>query len=233
MRRVLIAVLELALVLVTATLGLLTFAGFVDTVKAFDWVKVPFVVLIVGLTALSFRAWRKLARRRVAKRGGPSKVKPAVLAFMVTWVLPGLLVAGMLVALWMGRYSLYALPRTYDRLERSGVRVSATLGYVNPPGIDRFKDNDYYTLTYAFGGRERTKNVFEHWDQFDGVPLGQTVPMLVDPKDPDTAFSVADVRARTNAGFGLLSGVSLLLFVMCLYYLFDPVSRRLSRGTGR
>jgi hypothetical protein len=179
----------------------------------------------VGVTALSFRAWRRLARRRVAKRGGPSKGKHAVLGFMVTWVFPALLVAGMLFALWMGRYSLYALPRTYDRLQSSGVRVSATLGYVNPPGIDRFKDNDYYTLTYAFGGRSRTKNVFENWDQFDGVDLGQTVPVLVDPKDPDTAFSVADVRARTNSGIGLLSGLSLLIFVMCLYYLPEAVPR--------
>jgi hypothetical protein len=61
------------------------------------------------------------------------------------------------------------------------VRVSATLGYVDPPGRDRFARRP-------------------------------------------------DVRARTNSGVGLLSGLCILLLVLCVYFLVDTVrdSRRMS-----
>jgi hypothetical protein len=68
-------------------------------------------------------------------------------------------------------------------------------------------------LTLDFEGVTRTWTYSENYPQFAGMPPGSLVPVLVDPAHPDVADTVADVRARTNAGWtgpGLLGAVFLV-----------------------
>src|SRR5438067_2355243 len=69
-------------------------------------------------------------------------------------------------------------------------------------------------LTLAFHGSSRTWVYPENSSQFEDLSAGAPVPMLVDPRDPRTAYTLIDVRAHTNTGFGIVAGLG--AFFACL-----------------
>lgn len=97
-------------------------------------------------------------------------------------------------------HSLVTLPQTYDKLVAHGVPATATLekcaaGLGGGRGVG-------CRLSLTFAGSARVWNYPENSRQFQGLPVGSRVPVLVDSKNPRTVYTVTDVRARTNAGFG-------------------------------
>ena len=78
-------------------------------------------------------------------------------------------------------------------------------------------------MTYTVHRDTHEARAFDNLDQFDGVEPGDRVAVLVDPDDPETAFSVVDVRERTNSGIGLLLGLVLFAFVSFVVMLFRTI----------
>lgn len=108
--------------------------------------------------------------------------------------------------------SMVTLPGQYDRLGDHGAQATATIDECAPRlGGGR---GVACRLTMAFKGSSRTWVYPENVPQFEIRPAGSSVAMLVDPHDIDTAYTVTDVRDRTNAGFGLVAGVG--LFFACM-----------------
>jgi hypothetical protein len=221
MRRVVIVVLEVALVALALLFALTAIFGFAE----FSAAGVVVSLFCLVLMGVSLWAWSKVAHSGTKlgmDRGWWTRAyHTGILRFLTA-----ALVAGLAVGIWCSWHFLISLPRTYDRLERDGVRVPATVGYVDPAGSNRFRNNDYYTLTFHFRGRRYQERAFENFRQFDGVALGDEVPVLVDPDDPGTAFSVADVRARTNSGIGLGSAASLFDILLCGWFLVGEISAK-------
>jgi hypothetical protein len=109
-------------------------------------------------------------------------------------------------------HSTVSLPREYDQLEARGVPATAAVdkcarGLGGGHGVE-------CRLRLAFHGSTRTWVYPENSRQFEGLLPGATVAMLVDPRDPVVAYSVTDVRGRTNAGFGIVAGFG--VFFACL-----------------
>lgn len=126
-----------------------------------------------------------------------------------------------------GWHSLVTLPRTYDNLEAHGVPATATLekcarGLGGGRGVG-------CRLSLTFAGSTRAWNYPENSRQFEGLPVGSGVPVLVDSKNPGTAYTVTDVRARTNAGFGpvVALGIAFVLIGASIAVAIIRVKRRL------
>jgi hypothetical protein len=101
--------------------------------------------------------------------------------------------------------STVTLPRQYDRLEAQGVPATATVDECAPRlGGGR---GVACRVTMTFNGSSRTWVYPENSHQFEILPAGSSVAMLVDPRDIHDAYTVTDVSARTNAGFGIVAGV--------------------------
>ena len=105
--------------------------------------------------------------------------------------------------------SIVTLPHRYDRLDAGGVLVPATIdeckrGLGGGRGVA-------CRLSLTYHESDRTWVYPENSRQFYGLPIGSDVPMLVDPRHPSIAYTVTDVRARTNAGFGVVAGFGLAL----------------------
>ncbi len=94
----------------------------------------------------------------------------------------------------------FDLPATYSRLSSSGVRATATFAGCRVTGI---RDHEC-RLALAYQGRTRTWNYSEDFPQFHGLLVGAVVPVLVDPQDSTTVYTVHDVQERYDAGFGVL-----------------------------
>jgi len=109
-------------------------------------------------------------------------------------------------------HSTVTLPHTYDRLERIGAPATATVDKC-APGLGGGR-GVACRLTLNYQGSARTWVYPENSRQFQGLPIGATVSMLVDPGHPRTAYTVTDVDARTNAGFGVVAGLG--FFFICL-----------------
>ena len=120
---------------------------------------------------------------------------------------------------WGLKHSIYDLPRTYDTLEQRGVPTPARFG-----GCGR----DSCRLRTAYGGLSRSWDYSQNHAQFDRLALGASVPVLVDPHRPTTAYTVVDVERRTNAGFGVLAGFTLIVTLLGVIGL--PWSVMWSRG---
>ena len=100
-------------------------------------------------------------------------------------------------------HSLLTLPHTYDRLESRGVATTATLDRC-APGLGGGRGTACQ-LSMTYGQTHHTWVYPENSRQFEALPVGVAVPMLVDPTNPRTAYTTVDVHARTNAGFGALT----------------------------
>ena len=100
--------------------------------------------------------------------------------------------------------SMVSLPATYRLLNESGVLTVATVDRCAPGiGGGRGKGCE---LSLTYEGARRVWDYPEDSAQFVGLPAGAQVPVLVDPRNPQTVYTVTDVRARTNAGFGPIVG---------------------------
>ena len=117
-------------------------------------------------------------------------------------VLFGLVALGMLIA---SATAMFELPRTYRALTERGVQ---TLAIVHDCG------RDDCALTYTFAGRRHTSDYGHDLSQFCGGRCAAPTPVLVDPDDPATMYTVHDVQRGTNAGIGVYS-LATLLFGLC------------------
>ena len=109
-----------------------------------------------------------------------------------------------LFVIGLGVYSIWnsvvSLPATYAALQESGVPANAKIdrcasGIGGGRGV-----GCELSLTYA--GSRLVWDYPENSAQFARLPGGSLVSVLVDPAHPDTVYTVTDVRARTNTGFG-------------------------------
>lgn len=124
----------------------------------------------------------------------------------------GSFIAVCLFAVGFGVYatwhSLLTMPHTYSRLADHGVAATATLQRC-APGLGGGRGTACQ-LSMAYGQTHRTWVYPENSAQFETLPTGATIPMLIDPADPHTAYTAVDVRAQTNAGFGPLTTFGLV-----------------------
>lgn len=109
-------------------------------------------------------------------------------------------------------HSTVTLPRQYDRLAGDGLPATARVdtcarGLGGGHGVA-------CRLTLPFEGAVKTWVYPENSAQFEELPVGSPVAMLVDPRHPSITYTVTDVRAHTNAGFGIVAGFG--LFFACL-----------------
>jgi hypothetical protein len=97
---------------------------------------------------------------------------------------------------------LVVLPQRYDGLADDGI-----------PTVAHVRCNRDCELTMSYNGRGRTWTYHQPREQFRSVPYRGSVPMLVDRRDPQIAYTVYDVQHRSNAGFGVLAGFGLLVIL--------------------
>jgi hypothetical protein len=111
--------------------------------------------------------------------------------------------------------SYYRLPHRYAALRHTGVRATANLIRCAPRLGGGNGVGCRISLSYA--GHRRTWNYAENSSQFERLPPGAAIPVLVDPKDTSTVFTVRDVAQETDAGIGsplLWFGVGLVAIGM-------------------
>lgn len=101
------------------------------------------------------------------------------------------------------------LPRTYSHLRTHGVRATAVFAGCRVVGL---RDHEC-RLSLTYRGHTRTWSYPEEFSQFDHLPVGAPVAVLVDPEHPTTVFTVHDVEVRSNAGFGVLAVFGIVLAV--------------------
>jgi hypothetical protein len=94
--------------------------------------------------------------------------------------------------------SYYRLPHRYAALRYAGVRATANLvrcahGLGGGNGVG-------CRIRLSYAGHSRTWNYSEDSSQFERLPTGSAIPVLVDPKHTATVFTVRDVEQETNAG---------------------------------
>jgi hypothetical protein len=94
--------------------------------------------------------------------------------------------------------SYHRLPHTYARLRAHGMPATASLVKC-APGIGGGRGVGC-RVSLGFAGHVRTWNYPEDAHQFDGLRAGAPIPVLVDPSEPTTVYTVRDVERRTNAG---------------------------------
>jgi hypothetical protein len=66
-------------------------------------------------------------------------------------------------------------------------------------------------LAVRYQGRRCIWDYPENSAQFNGLSDGASVPVLVDPHDPNIVYTVRDVEQRTNTGGFALTG---LIFIV-------------------
>lgn len=107
--------------------------------------------------------------------------------------------------------SMVSLPATYRLLNESGILTSATVDRCTP-GIGGGRGVGC-ELSLSYKGARRVWDYPEDSAQFGGLRAGAHVPVLLDPRHPQTVYTVADVRARTNAGFSPVVGLGVAWIV--------------------
>jgi hypothetical protein len=120
--------------------------------------------------------------------------------------------------------TLIALPRQYDALEQRGRLTTASFA-----GCTGGRDSK---CRLTLPGSSRSWDYSENFPQFEGLPIGAPVPVLVDPDHPGTRYTVLDVTRRTNAGFGVVAAFSSVVGLTGLVGLpwFARWARRFLRG---
>ena len=96
--------------------------------------------------------------------------------------------------IWDGTYRL---PHQYERLRTDGIRVTATF---RGCGLQPLGRVIHCRLSLRFEGRVRSWIYPENHAQFRGLQAGSPVPVLVDPSNPKTVYTVTDVEHGTNTG---------------------------------
>jgi hypothetical protein len=127
------------------------------------------------------------------------------------------------------------LPHRYDTLSRSGIRTTAQL-VTCAPGIGGGRGIGCQ-LAVRYQGRRRVWDYPENSAQFNGLSDGASVPVLVDPRDPNIVYTVRDVEQRTNTrGFALTGLVFIVPGVLGLvamgWFALRFVPRANRRDTG-
>jgi hypothetical protein len=127
---------------------------------------------------------------------------------LALWLVLSLFFVG--YGIYTAWHSVVALPRTYAHLRRSGVPATAQLASCGHYGGGR---GVACRLQLSYAGTTRTWDYPNDVHQFHGLPLGAPIAMLIDPANPAVAYTVRDVDANTNAGWGIVSffGVALAL----------------------
>ena len=90
------------------------------------------------------------------------------------------------------------LPQEYSTLRSHGVRATATLVRC-APGLGGGR-GIACRVSLRFDGRLRVWTYPEDSAQFKGLGVGAGIPVLVDPSNPNTVYTVRDVEHGTNAG---------------------------------
>jgi hypothetical protein len=90
------------------------------------------------------------------------------------------------------------LPHSYARLRHAGVRTTANLVRC-APGIGGGRGVGC-RISLRFAGHVRTWDYPEDSRQFERLPAGAAIPVLVDPSETTTVYTVRDVEHGTNAG---------------------------------
>jgi len=98
--------------------------------------------------------------------------------------------------IWGLHNTLVAMPARYDALEQRGVATTATF-----EGCFGRRNCD---VSLTFRGMPRRWRYPVNSSQFGDLPKGARVAMILDPRDPETAYTAEDVEQRTNDGFGQL-----------------------------
>lgn len=98
--------------------------------------------------------------------------------------------------------TLYTFPHRYDLLASRGIRVDGSLVKC-APGIGGGRGVGC-EVHLAYKSFDRTWDYPENSPQFGDLHPGSSIPMLVDPSNPNIAYTVLDVRERTSSGLGLL-----------------------------
>jgi hypothetical protein len=127
-----------------------------------------------------------------------------VMAPLLVWVF--LLVFGIVITV----NATSNLPHTYSYLRSHGVPATATFAGCRVTGI---RDHQCrLTLTYL--DRARTWTYSEDYSQFDRLPFGAPVAVLVDPRHPGTVYTAHDVETRFNAGLGPLAILGIVFAIV-------------------
>lgn len=135
--------------------------------------------------------------------------------------------------------SLSTVPHQYAELSNRGVRIEGTLVKC-APGLGGGRGTGC-EVHISYKGFARTWDYPENIAQFAGLHPGDHIAMLVDPSDPNDAYTVVDVRDRTNSGIGVLfflGGFFILLGLVGLWWVLtwqrriDMRVRRLSERFG-
>jgi hypothetical protein len=188
------------------------------------------VFIAVGalVTLVVYAVWRARSRRTWAERTkdyperaasamryqAGNRVRIAVLA-VGGYVLGVVLLAA---GGWLLYETQYRLPHVYSTLGDRGVRVSA-VAELRHKSSGRFGNDHYYLLRYEYPRRQDHElKVFDNLYQFDGQRL-DAVAVLVDPRHPGTAMTVADVRNRTGTGVNFYSIAGVLSILGALVWL--------------
>lgn len=139
------------------------------------------------------------------------------------------------LALWiagLGAHALWSsfddLPTTYSRLREQGIPASARLVEC-ARGLGGGRGRAC-RLTLTLGGQTTTWVYPEDSAQFERLPQGAAVPMLVDPADLRTAYTVYDVHQETNAGWSPTAdfGMGCLVASAAMVGLFGRLIARLA-----
>lgn len=65
----------------------------------------------------------------------------------------------------------------------------------------------------TFDGRAYSTDYENNLEQFESVAPGGTVPVLLDPENPDIIRTVADVRDGADASFGVLAAFGIVVAI--------------------
>jgi hypothetical protein len=130
-------------------------------------------------------------------------------------------------ALWQGFYSL---PSTYDTLEATGVPVELQ---VTRCGTGIHGDRGYECVVrLSYAGSTRDWTYPYEVSQFYPYTPGESVPGLVDPRHPSTAYTVFNVDDRAGAGLhssNTAAGVFFAMFEIVSAAVFEHNRRRARR----
>ena len=129
--------------------------------------------------------------------------------------------------------TLYTFPHRYGLLASGGVSVDGTLVKCAPGigggrgiGCEVHLNYEHFNRTWEYP---------ENSPQFNGLTPGSRIPMLVDPSNPNIAYTVLDVRQRTDSGLGVLFffGCALVVVGIAGLWWVLTLQRRVDRKVAR
>ena len=110
--------------------------------------------------------------------------------------------------------SYHRLPHVYASLRARGVPATANLVRCGP-GFGAYR-GVRCRLSLRFDGRLRTWTYPEDSAQFKRLAVGAAIPVLVDPSNSNTVYTLRDVEHRTNAGTSPVFWYGVFLIVLGL-----------------